>query len=75
MAELDAASVRLLTDEEIDEEIERALDEIARLRYRAAFEQLENPVLLRTRGRDVARLKTIRHERAARAKTEEQANV
>jgi len=75
MAELDGASIRLLTEEEIEEEIERAYDEIARLKYRAAFEQLENPLLLRTRGRDLARLKTIQHERASLAMTEEKADV
>ena len=74
MPELDGEAIRLLTDEEIDEEIERARDEISRLRYRAAFEELENPLLLRTRRRDLARLKTIRHERAA-APAEEQSNV
>ena len=64
MAELDGASIRQLTDDEINEEIERAYDELSRLKYRAAFEELENPVLLRTRRRDLARLLTIKNERA-----------
>ena len=72
MPELDGEAIRQLTDEEIEEEIERARDEISRLRYRAAFEELENPLLLRTRRRDLARLKTIRHERAT---AEEHSNV
>ncbi len=72
MADLDAPAIRELTDEELDEELERAEDEIARLRYRAAYEDLENPVLLRQLRRQIARLKTIRHERAG---AEEQVDV
>ncbi|MDX1387754.1 MAG: 50S ribosomal protein L29 [Acidobacteriota bacterium] len=75
MAELDAENIRQLTDDEIEEEIERAHDEIARLRYRAAFEELENPLLLRTRRRDLARLKTIKNERAAVAASGESIDV
>lgn len=75
MAELDGGSIRQLTDDEIEEEIERAYDELSRLKYRVAFEQLENPVLLRTRRRDLARLLTIKNERAAGSASEELADV
>lgn len=61
---LDAMEIRELTDEELDEELVRAKDEMARLRYRSAFEELENPSLLRTLRRDIARLKTVQVERA-----------
>jgi large subunit ribosomal protein L29 len=61
----DAMSVRELTDDEIHEEVSQAKEELARLRYRAAFEDLENPSLLRTLRRDIARLKTVERERAA----------
>lgn len=61
---LHAMEIREFTDEELDEELIRAKDEIARLRYRAAFEELENPSLLRTLRREIARLKTVRSERA-----------
>ena len=73
--ELDGENIRQMTDDEIEEEIERALDELARLRYRAAFEELENPLLLRTRRRDLARLKTIQNERAAVAAPGESTDV
>lgn len=63
MAEMDAMAIRQLTDDEIAEELERAQEELARLKYRGAYEDLENPVLLRALRRQVARLKTIRHER------------
>ena len=61
----DTMSVRELTDDEIHEEVSQAKEELARLRYRAAFEDLENPSLLRTLRRDIARLKTVERERTA----------
>ncbi len=61
---LDGMAIRELTEEEVREEIARAKEEMARLRYRAAFEELENPSLLRTLRREIARLKTIENERA-----------
>ena len=62
---LEAMAIRELTDDEVREEIARAKEEQARLRYRAAFEELENPSLLRTLRREIARLKTIERERAS----------
>lgn len=61
---LEAMEIREFTDEELAEELARAKDEIARLRYRAAFEELENPSLLKTLRREIARLKTVQVERA-----------
>tara|TARA_B100001123_G_scaffold444459_1_gene593366 strand:- start:3415 stop:3636 length:222 start_codon:yes stop_codon:yes gene_type:complete len=58
-------SVRELSDDEIHEEVSQAKEELARLKYRAAFEDLENPSLLRTLRRDIARLKTVERERAS----------
>ena len=55
--------IRELTDAEIEEEIERAEEEIFRLKFRKSYQELDNPALLKTRRRDLARLKTIRHER------------
>lgn len=55
--------IRELTDEEIEEEIARAKEEIFRLNFRKSYQELDNPALLSTRRRDLARLKTIRHER------------
>ncbi|WP_419942221.1 50S ribosomal protein L29 [Candidatus Palauibacter sp.] len=59
-----AMDIREFTDEELVEELARAKHEIARLRYRVAFEELENPSLLRTLRREIARLKTVQSERA-----------
>ena len=61
----DAIAIRDMSTDEIREEISRAQEELARLRYRTAFEELENPSLLRTLRREIARLKTIDNERSA----------
>lgn len=58
-----APEVHELTDEEIEEEVDRVREELFRLRFRAAYQELENPALLRTLRRDLARLKTVRRER------------
>lgn len=63
MPGLDATAIRELTDEEIEEEIALTREELFRLKFRAAYEELENPSLLRRLRKDLARLKTIRHER------------
>lgn len=64
---MDAKDIREMTQDEIDNEIERAREELFRLRFRGAYEELENSALLRELRRDVARMKTIRHERELRA--------
>lgn len=70
MPDLDTVTIREMTDEEIDEEIERAREELFRLKFRAAYEDLDNPALLRSLRREVARLVTIRHERRLVAREE-----
>ncbi len=70
MPDLDTVTIREMTDEEIDEEIERAREELFRLKFRSAYEDLENPALLRTLRREVARLITISHERRLVAREE-----
>lgn len=64
---MDAKDIRELTQDEIDLEIERARDELFKLRFRAAYEELENPALLKELRRDIARMKTIQHERELQA--------
>jgi len=68
---MDAAEIRQLMDDEIAEEVERTRDELARLRYRRSYEDLDNPVLLRILRRRVARLRTIQRERASEERTDE----
>mgnify|MGYP001092675219 CR=1 FL=1 len=60
---MNAAEIRELTDEEIQQRIAEAREELFRLRFRSATQQLENPALIRKLRRDVARMKTILNER------------
>ena len=64
---MEAKDIRELSQDEIEVEIERAKEELFKLRFRAAYEELENPALLRELRRDIARMKTIQHERELRA--------
>ncbi len=58
-----AAEIRDLTDEEIRTRVGELQEELFRLRFRGATQQLENTSLLGSLRRDVARLKTILRER------------
>jgi len=60
---VNAVDIREMTDAEIHERIEESKEELFRLRYRSATQQLENPLLLRLLRRDVARMRTILRER------------
>lgn len=55
--------IRQLTDGEIEEQIRERKEELFRLNFRAAYQELENPALIEQLRRDVARLKTIMRER------------
>jgi len=58
-----AVDIRDLSEEEIREQIAEAKEELFRLRFRSATQQLENPVLIRGLRRNVARMQTILRER------------
>jgi large subunit ribosomal protein L29 len=60
---MNSADVRELTTDEISARIEQLQEELFRLRFRRATMELENPMLLRTIKRDIARLKTVLRER------------
>ncbi len=64
---MDTREIRELTIDEIDAEVEKAREELFRLRYRASYEELENPALLRQLRRQISRLLTIRQENEPRA--------
>lgn len=59
---MNVSEIRELTEEEIRERVQQLEEERFRLRFRAATTQLENPMLLRTIRRDIARLKTVLRE-------------
>jgi large subunit ribosomal protein L29 len=52
-----------MTTEEIEDRLAQLQEERFRLRFRSATQQLDNPMLLRTIRRDIARLKTVLTER------------
>jgi len=59
MRELKAEKVREMTEEEIVARVRELHEEIFNLRFRNAMRQLQNPLLIRERKRDIARLTTI----------------
>ena len=60
---MNTADIRDLNEEEIRDQILQAKEELFRLRFRSATQELESPVLLRSLRRDIARMKTILRER------------
>ena len=61
-----AEEVRELDNAELEHRLEELKMERFRLRFRSATQQLENPRLTREVRRDIARIKTILHERRSR---------
>lgn len=59
-----ASEVRDMTGEEIREKARELDEELFRLRLRRGTGQLEDPMQIRKVRRDVARVKTVQHERA-----------
>lgn len=57
-----AEQIREMTDQEIDTKIETTRQELFNLRFRASFEDTDSALIRRLR-RDIARMKTIQHER------------
>jgi large subunit ribosomal protein L29 len=55
--------IRDMKTDEIKTRIEEAQEELFRLRFRGATQQLENPSLIKSLRRDVARMRTILRER------------
>jgi large subunit ribosomal protein L29 len=58
-----AADIRDLNDEEVLDQIGQAEEELFRLRFRSATQELESPALIKALRRDIARMKTILRER------------
>ncbi|MFQ5536452.1 MAG: 50S ribosomal protein L29 [Gemmatimonadota bacterium] len=58
-----AEDIREWDDAEIQTRIEELKEEQFKLRFKSAMMELENPSLLRTIRRDIARLKTVLRER------------
>ena len=58
-----ATDVRELSVEEITNKMSEAQEELFRLRFRGATQQIENPALIKSLRRDIARMRTILRER------------
>ena len=54
---------RDLSNAELETKISEAQEELFRLRFRSATQQIENPALIKSLRRDVARMRTILRER------------
>jgi large subunit ribosomal protein L29 len=63
-----AADIRLMTDDQVSDEIERLKKEAFNLRFQRASGQLANTAQVRQVRRDIARLSTIANEKSAKAK-------
>ena len=59
-----AEEIRGLSDDELTARIAEMEEERFRLKFRSASEALEEPLRLRSIRRDIARLQTVRRERA-----------
>jgi large subunit ribosomal protein L29 len=62
---LKASDIRELTDDELDRRLDESRQELFNLRFQHATGALENPAALSRAKRDIARLLTLAHERAA----------
>ncbi len=59
-----AKDLRELSDEDIDLKLAESRQELFNLRFQSATGALENGARLRTAKREIARILTIKHERA-----------
>ena len=59
MRELKAEKIRNMTEAEIELKIQELHEELFNLHFRNSMRQLQNPLLIREKRRDIARLQTI----------------
>ncbi len=57
--------LREMTDDELDHELSERRQELFNLRFQAATGAVENTARLKHAKREIARILTVRHERAA----------
>lgn len=69
---MNAAELRALTDDELDERLDELKTEWRDLRFDEAVGKLTNPMRIRQIKREVARIKTIQTERRIAAELESQ---
>ncbi len=60
---MNVTEIRDLSVDEIRDRMADAREELFRLRFRSATQQLENPSLIKSLRRDIARMRTVLRER------------
>jgi large subunit ribosomal protein L29 len=60
---MNTTDIRDLSNDEIVGQIAQAKEELFRLRFRSATQELESPALIKGLRRDIARMRTILRER------------
>lgn len=65
-----ARDLRSMTDVELNQKLHEAYQELFNLRFRQGTKQIENTSRIRVVRRDIARIKTVIHERRLRAARE-----
>lgn len=66
---LKAHELRELTDEELESKLHELKEELFSLRFKRTTGNIQNPLRLRTIGKDIAKVKTIQRERKSEKKT------
>lgn len=61
--------IRDLSEQEIETRIDEEETDLAQIRFQRAVTGLENPSIVRTKRRDIARLKTILNEKRRAAES------
>jgi large subunit ribosomal protein L29 len=67
---LKASDIRELTDDELERRLDESRQDLFNLRFQHATGALENPAALSRAKREIARLLTLAHERAAAQKVQ-----
>jgi large subunit ribosomal protein L29 len=65
---MEAKELRNLNDDELSRKLAELREEIGHLRLKRATSRLENPMVVRSTKRDLARVETILRERALKNK-------
>ena len=68
--EMKPSEIREMSEAEIEERIAENQKDITELRFRRVVAGLEDPVILREKRREIARLKTILNEKRSTASAE-----
>ena len=60
-----ASEIRKMSAEELDKQLLELKDELFKLRFQQAINQLDNPMRINAVKKDIARIKTVQNENSA----------